>query len=205
MTAIIPQIGSKGFFQVASPWQMPDNSVYECIAIRDFGDFTAIGEDVFELVYQPNRVPRDKFQADMAAGAKIITLASRTRPTMYIPTTYLTGYPMMDNVAYSHVVMGVSLGAIPDAMDLTFLKDQLSAVVSSVTGIMADIQVNVAPSDNYMTAAQHANWVQARQDAITNRETDLARLLKAQGTISELRQIIAQYETIMRGAGILPE
>lgn len=184
---------------------MPANSVYECIAVRDFADFTDLGVDVFDLVYKPHNVPREKYQADQVAGAKIVTLASRTRPNMYIPTTYLTGYPLMDNVAYSHVVMGISMGAIPDSMDLTYLKDQITTAVASVTGVQATVEVNVAPSDNYMTAAQHANWMQARQDAITNSETDLARLLAANARISELTQVIAQYEAFMRQNGWTPQ
>lgn len=203
--SIIPQINSTGFFQVKSPWQMPENTIYTCIAVRDFSDFTAIGENVFDLVYKPKNIPVELYQADVAAGAKIITLASRTQPTIYIPSTYLTGYPLMDNVAYSHVVLGVSLGAIPDNMDLTFLKDQMQGLVSSVIGVTPTVELNAAPSDNYMSATQHAAWLQARQEAITSRETDLARLMQANATISTLRQVIAQYEAFMRQHGWVPE
>jgi hypothetical protein len=205
MSSLIPPINSKGFFTLKSPWAMPANAVYECIAVREFADFSAIGEDLYALVYQPKSLDRTVFETDQTNDEKIITLASATKATIYVPSSYITGYPSMDNVAYSHVVASASLGALPDTLDLTFLQDQLAGVISDVIGVTTEIHLNVAPSDNYISAAQHATLEAARQDAIANRTTDRARLLEADVTIDGLRQKIAQYETFMRQQGWIPQ
>jgi hypothetical protein len=204
MTSVVPPLNSKGFFQVASPWQMPANVIYECSAIRDFIDFATINEDVFKLVYAPKDISREKYEQDRAAGAKIISLTSMTNSTIYIPSTYLTGYPLMDNVACSRVVLGVDMGAIPDSIDLNFLLTQIKAAATDVIGVEPDVRVTTAPSDNYMTANQHAQWEVARQDKIANRTTDRARWLAERQVTDQLRQTIAAYEQIMRDAGIIP-
>ncbi len=205
MSSLIPPINATGFFTLKSPWAMPPNAVYECIAVREFADFSAIGEDIYALVYQPKQLDRATYEADRNRDEKIITLASATRPTIYVPSSYLTGYPSMDNVAYSHVVVSASLGALPDSLDLTFLQDQLTGVISDVIGASTEVHVNVAPSDNYISAAQHATLEAARQDAIASRTTDRARLLEAATTIDGLRQTIAQYEAYMRQQGWIPQ
>lgn len=201
----VPPINSKGFFSLKAPWTLPANTVYECIAVREFSDFTNIGEDVFALVYEPKGLKEAEYRKDRDAGVKIITLASKSEAMVFVPSSYVLGYPSMDNVAYSHVVMSISLGAIPDALDLTFLEDQIQGTVSNVIGVTPQVHVNVAPSDNYVTATQHAQLEQARQEAIQSRKTDLARLLESQAIVSQQRQVIANYEAILRHHGLLPE
>lgn len=205
MAFLVPPINTKGFYQLKSPWSVANNVIYECIAIREFHDFTQIGADVFEMVYQPKGLDRSIYESDLAAGAKIITLQSATRPTIYVPNSYLLAYPSNDNVAYSHTVLSISLGPVADAMNLEFLQDQLSGVCSDVIGVTPTVRVHAAPSDEYISAAQHAALEQARQDAIAQRTTDRARLIAADQTISELRQVLAQYEAILRHHDLIPE
>ncbi len=205
MSSLIPPINAKGFFTLKSPWSLPANAVYECIAVREFADFTSIGEDVYSLVYEPRELERSVYEIDRNNDEKIVTLASATRPTIYVPSSYITGYPAMDNVAYSHVVVSASLGALPDQLDLTFLQDQLAGVISDVVGVTTEVHLNLAPSDSYISASQHATLEAARQDAIASRTTDRAKLIEAGSTIDGLRQTIAQYETYMRQQGWVPQ
>lgn len=205
MALLIPPLNTKGFFQLKAPWAMPANTVYECIALREFQDFINIGEDVYSLVYQPRGLTRTDYENDRQAGAKIITLSAASHAKIFVPNTYLLGYPTMDNVAYSHVVLSISLGPVADAVDLTFLQDQLQGVVSTVIGVTTStVKINAAPSDNYVTAVQHAQIEAARQNAIANRTTDLAKLLTANATIDELRQVNATYLQVIKDLGGLP-
>ena len=205
MSFLIPPINARGFYSLKAPWSTAPNTIYECIAIREVYDFTQIGTDPFELIYQPQSIERSVYDADVAAGVKILTLRSNTRPTLYVPNSYLLGFPSNDNVAYNHIVASISLGAIPDALDLTFLQDQLASATEATIGVTPEVKIHAAPSDTYVSADQHNTLEQARQDAITNMKTDRARLLEANHLIDELRQVIARYEEIMREHDLIPE
>jgi hypothetical protein len=204
MSLMTPSLHAAGLYQLASPWTIPANVIYECIAIRDFDDFVKKGEDVFTLYYQPMGLDRSVYEADRALGADIITLASATHPTIYVPSTYIVAYPFLGDIKYSHVVLSVSLGALPDAMDLTFVKAQVAAVVSDSIGVVPTVNVNVAPSTGLITQIEHQILETARQAAITNRKTDRAKLIEMQTLIDAQAQRIAGLEQIIIDAGLLP-
>lgn len=206
MTQMIPPINTRGFYELKAPFSTANNTIYECIAIREFKDYTQIGADVFGEVYAARGLDRAVYEADVAANVKIITLRSEYYPALYVPTSYINRFPSNDNVAYSHVVMSASLGPLPDTLDLTFLLDQIRGVVSSVIGVAEPmVAVHAAPSDQYISASQHATLEQARQAAISSMTTDRAQLLTERQMNDQLRGVIANYEAIMRAHGLLPE
>ena len=205
MSNLIPPINTKGFYSLKAPWSTANNTIYECIAIREFKDFTDAAADIYGLVYEPMGLAREIYEADRAAGVKILTLRSTTRPTIYVPSSYLLSYPSNDNVAYQHTVLALSLGALPVALDLQFLIDQVQGVVSSVIGIVPEIKTAAAPSDEYITAVQHAQLEQGRRAAIEELKTDYTRVIELTALVDQLRAVIVNQENILRANGLLPE
>jgi len=204
MANLVPSINTKGFWSLKSPWTTVPATVYECVAIREFSDFSNVGEDVFELVYAPQGLSRSICDQDRANGVLILSLQSETEPTIYVPNSYLLAYPNQDNVAYSHVVLSLSLGAIADSIDLSFLKIKLSDMCTDVSGIVAEVHLHKAPSDQFVSAAQHYSIEAARQSAIKETKTDRAKLIEKNALIDELRQVIADYEAIIKANNLIP-
>lgn len=204
MSLKTPALHAAGLYQLRTPWSVPANVVYECIAIRDFKDYVQKGEDVYTTFYQPMGLSEAQYQADRALGANIITLASPSNPTIYVPDTYIEAYPFLGDIKYSHVVLSVSLGVVPDKMDLTFVRSQVAAVVSDTIGVVPTVNVAVAPSTGLVTQAQHQVLETARNAAITNRKTDRARLIELQALVDAQQQRIAGLEQIIIDAGLLP-
>lgn len=180
---ITPVLHAKGLFTLATPWTTLDNRVYECIAIRAISDFVDRGQDVLSKVYTPKGLTQDHLNADIERDAKIVTLISPGVDPIYVPDTYISAAPAMDGVPYSHVLLSVSLGAIPDGMALDHLKAQVAAAVEAAFGITPQVNVHVAASTGFVNQDQHASWETARQAKITNSTTDRARLLDAQRII----------------------
>lgn len=199
-----PPLHAKGVYALKAPWAAPANVTYECIAIRSFADFTEAGHNAYTAIYVPNNLTLADYEADKAAGANIITLASKTHPTILVPDTYIDAYPSIGNVAYKMVVLSVALGPIPDTTDLTFLKDQMAGTVSDVIGVVPQVNLHVAPSTGVITPEAHTTLETARQAAITNRTTDRAKIIELQNTVDKQKQQLAEYEKILRENGHLP-
>lgn len=197
MARMTPALGAKGLFTLRTPWELPANTLYECIAIRSIDDFVDRGVDVLSKVYTPQSLGQAQLAADQAEGAKIITLTSAGRAAVYVPDTYITAFPSMDGVPYTHVLLSLSLGPIPDALDLTFLKAQLAGTVEDNFGITPEVKTHASASTGYVTQVQHEIWQAAREAAVNNRSTDRARLLDMQTLVDAQAQKIAELEQVI--------
>ena len=192
-----PPLHAKGIYQLLAPWTISATVLYECIAIRSFSDFLEKGEDVFAKIYQPKGLSQAQYDADKAAGANIITLASGSLPVIHVPDTYIAAYPTLSHVAYKSVVLSVALGPLPDATDLTFLQTQVQGVVSDVVGVTSQVQLHVLQNNDVFTEAQATSLETARQAAITNRKTDRARVLELTAEVADLQAKLATMQQII--------
>lgn len=204
MTIKTPPLHAKGLYTVTSPFALTANTIYECMAIRSFPDIVQLGIDVFKTYYEPLGLLESNYEADKAAGANIITLMSTDQPTVHVPDTYISAYPNMGNVAFNNVVLAMSIGPVPDGLDLTFLKQQLKATASDVIGLEPNISVAVAPSTGVITQTQADDLEVARQAAITNRTTDHAKLLALQGQYDTLQGQYTALVDLMKSKGYIP-
>jgi hypothetical protein len=204
MSNITPPIGAKGVYTLALPWVTVANTQYTCIAVREFQDLIQQGVDIVNVYYTPMGLSTTDYQADLAAGAKMITLAGVDQPTIYVPDSHITAYPDQSSAAYNNVVLSFSFGPLPDGLDLSFAIMQLSANASDTIGLAPTVTTHVAPTTGVITAAQALILETNRQAAITSRTTDHAKVLSQQVTIDALNAQIATLESIVIAAGLLP-
>lgn len=192
-----PPLHAKGVYTLLTPWTSVSDSLYKCIAIREFADFTNRGESVFERFYNPKGLTQVEYQADLAADAHIVTLVSDTAPTIYVPDTYISKFPDLTGVEYKRIVLSVLLGPLPDTVDLIHLKASLASAASDITGVDAEVTEHVVPYSGAISAEQHATLEAARQAAITNRTTDRATVISQQAVIDAQALRIAGLEEII--------
>lgn len=198
-----PPLHAEGRYTLRLPWVASPTTIYSCIAIRSFADIFKLGKNVLADYYAPKNLTSLEYEADSAEGAHIVTLLSREGEVIYVPDTYIESYPNMNNVAYSHVVLSVSIGALPDYIDLTFLRQQLSAVTSDVIGVAPTVKENRAPSVGAIDPLQHENLEVSRLAAITNRTTDFAKLKIELAKNQTLLEKVAMLEKIIRDKNLL--
>lgn len=204
MTAqMTPPLNAKGVYTVTMPFQLHANTLYTCKAIRSFADLIDLGVDILASYYAPVGLTKTEVDADAAAGANIITLMSATAPTVHVPDTYISGFPQMGNVAYKTVVLALTLGPIPDSLNLTFVKSEIATAASSAIGIVPTITEFLAPTTGVMSQAQADVAETARQAAITTRTTDYGKLLALQAQYAALQQQYAAMEQILITKGLL--
>lgn len=205
MPSIIPTLGMKGRYSLKEPWSAAPDTIYTCSAIRYFVDIENLGKDVYEQYYQPMDVEKSVFEDDRRNQVAIITLTSDTRAPIYVPSSYITAIPDLSHRNYHHVVLSASLGPLPDYIDLAFLQDQVSAVVSDTIGLEPDVHLSVAPMTDTVSPEQHEILETARAAAIENRTTSHAKVLELERTRSQLEQRLAIMEQILRDNELIPE
>jgi len=200
---LTPPLNAKGIYTVTAPFVLVADTIYTNKAIRSFADLIDAGVDVFQTFYTANGLTQAVYTADLNAGANIITLMSDTSPTVHLPDTYIAAFPSIDNVPYSEVILALSLGPLPDALDFSFASQQIADAASSAVGVTPTVKTFLLPTTGTMTQVQSAAAETARQAAITNRTTDYAALLALQTQYATLQSNYAVLEQMVITAGLV--
>lgn len=202
-TPMTPPLNAKGLYTVTMPFELAPNTLYTCKAIRSYADLIDAGVDIYTTVYAPLGLVQANYQADLAAGANLITLMSATSATVHVPDTYITAFPDLGIVPYSEVVLALSLTPVPDSLDLTFVKQQVANAASDAIGLTPTVTAFVVPLSGTMTKTQADAAESARQAAITNRTSDYAKLKTLQQQYAALQQQYAVLEQMVINAGLV--
>lgn len=182
-----PALFTTGIYSLRTPFTVVANILYTCQAIRSFAEMVAAGVDIYTQYYAPVGLTQPQYQADLAGGANLVTLMATGYPPIYVPDTYIDGYPQVGNVSYATVILAVSLGPIPDGLDYTFAKTQIQNDVAAITGVTPTVTEVVVPSTDVVTPQQAQNAEAARQSAITNRTSEQTKLVALQAQFNALQ------------------
>lgn len=203
-----PPLRARGRYVLASPWVANPAKLYTTVAIRGFEDLFTLGIDVYNTYYLPMGLIDGQsgfsFSAEQANKADIITLQSDDGEVIYVPDTYIQSYPNMGEVKYSHVVLSISLGPLPDQNDLTNVKAVLADQVAQVYGITPTVVEHRAASTSNPSATEHEALEAARVAAITVLETDHAKALRFQAQNVLLNQKIVALTNLLKAHHIPP-
>lgn len=201
MSSSLPPIGTKGKYVLKDPFAtLIDPAIsYTCGAIRRFKDIVNQGGVVQDQYYTLYGLSKDVYDRDVKNDEAIVTLLSDSTAPIYVPSSYIASFPSGDTVPYHRMVLSLDMGLIPDALDLTFLKSNLSNVVSDTVGVSVTINEHAAPYTETMTVAKDLELSSARDAKIKSRTTDYAQLLQLQTENARLKQTIALYESHYKG------
>lgn len=189
MASRTPPIFATGRWTLRQPFNAKVNVIYTCRAIRSFDDLEARGVDVYDAFYLPVGLGQDEYKQDRTNVANIVTLMSDTHPTIYVPDTYIKSYPDATTMPYQHVVLSMSLGAVPDTLMLDDFKDKVQQYATATLGIDSIIKEHragaLADSVDQITHQAAENNRLAR---IANNQTELARRLAQEEELRLLRE-----------------
>lgn len=199
-TNLIPTIGITGVFTLTSPFdtQLVANASYTCLAVRQLEDYLASGGDPFTQFYQPQNLSQDQYNSDIALGVCIVTLQSSSGAVLYVPSSYIASFPATGGVPYTNLILGVDLGAMPDYVDLTFLKQQIANLVKTTIGLLS-VQITtvvVSPTTN-ISSADHKTAEAARLNNITNTQTPEQQVVALTKQLQALQLQYANLESFL--------
>ena len=202
-----PPLNTTGRYITKSPWELPATLIYECIAIRSFDDIYKLGIDVYDTYYVPMGLinsPTFTFSEEKAAKANIITLRGSDGSIIYIPDTYILSFPNAGTVKYHHVILSVSVGALPEYLDLSSLHREIENLASGKIGTTVSVKEMVAPTTDQPTTENHEILEAARVGSITSYENDYTRVKKEEAKSALLQSKIDAMTAILKANGLMP-
>lgn len=201
--AILPAVHAQGSFTAKPPFDtnVKQTTFFTVEAIRTIPEMQALKLDLFKMVFEPVGVDANDYQAKLAEaiqlGACIITLTSRNASPVYVPSNYLTSFPLVDGVTYERFCIISDLGSVPPS-----LKDRLNSAVDHFNGYIkkslgiqnAVTVIGTIPTRGYVSLEQSLAWEKTRQAAITEDPSDLMRLEAVLAENAELKVYITSLE-----------
>ena len=205
-----PPIFAKGRWILRLPFIANPTKIYTCIAIRSFADVYKLGQDVYRVFYLTMGVTDGgaiaglpfNFIAERQLKPNIITLQADDGETIYVPDTFIQRFPDMGDVKYSHLVLSVSLSAVPDYLNLEEVKDAVAQTIASRFGFVPQVREHRAPSTDNPTPEQHEAIEAARLASLDLLETDAAKVAKLLGISAKKQQTIDGLVKVLRSNGI---
>lgn len=204
-TNLIPTVGSSGIWTLLAPWNvlLTQSVSYNCLAVRKLEDIIAAGGDPYQQVYAPREgsTPgslQEQYNSDLQNGTCIVTLQSSSGAVIYVPTTFIQSFPSSGGVPYTNLLLAVDLGAMPNYVDLTFLKQQFANLVKTTVGLtkVEITTVVVSPLTN-LSSSDHTTAEAARQANITNTVTPEAKVIALTAQLQAVQQAYAQLEAFL--------
>lgn len=195
ITSIIPSVGMEGYFTLKTPFdsKLIANEKYTCMAVRYIGDYLANNEDVYTTVYAENGLSQTDYDNDVLANVLIVSLKSVTGQWIYLPNTYMLGFPITNGIQYHNVMIGIALGAIPTTKDLTGLLAELKDQVYDGLGIEAELKTVQMSKPILVTYENHTQIEQVRnaRKAVTlSKSAQIKSLQNKVDSLNVLRQAL---------------
>lgn len=204
MPQLVPAMGIKGRFILAAPFDAKVllNTSYTCVAVRRLEDIVAAGEDPLALYYTANGLPQERYNQDLAERVCIVSLQASLGEWIYVPSSFITAMPDQSGVPYTVTALAVSLGAVPNALNLTYLKTQIAELVVDTLGVNTPSVHAVALSaTTNVSQGEHEALEAAREANRGETTTDRAKLLEVtqqrDAAFTRIQQLEAQIKTLL--------
>lgn len=169
-----PLIDSAGTFKLKSPYDqlLTKDTVYVCRAIRSINDYIALGENVYEKFYEPFSIEIEVYHNDLKNNVKIASLQAGIGEWIYVPCSFIEEAPNVNGVKYVSVVMGVSLGAIPDTLNMESIIEQFKEITASTVGVESEVKAVMVGHPNFISHEDHVRLEGIRNGKISSSKSD---------------------------------
>lgn len=199
---IIPSIDARGRFEALAPFDsvVKTDVYYKVEAIRNLHEMEALKLDLYELVFRPVGVTVENFPVVLKRardkGAKVLSLLDRSDVAIYVLTTYLKSWPMVDGVSYENMCAIVSFGAVPPSMKdtLALTLQHIKEYTEANIGVSVTVSLGTIPTIGYVSKDQADAYETLRKSKITDNNNDAARALKLEKDLTAAHQYIAELE-----------
>lgn len=183
---VVPFVGMAGRYSLKAPYTalVNPNVEYTCTGVISLVGAIAQGSDPWEEVYLPNGATEAAYALDKEKNHCLVTLQSGLGDVVVVPNSALMALPNADGIRYVNVMLGVSLSAIPEELDLTSLKVDVSDLVFHRLGVRSTVYPAVFGATALIDHDQHKAIEAAR---LVNIQSNLSTLtenemLKVQNT-----------------------
>jgi hypothetical protein len=202
-TAVISlALNVAGRFEASSPFDQVVNTAdyYTVQALRNFHEMEANKVDIYTLVFAPVGVSIDDYPTVLSraktAGATVAVLMDNTNSPVYVVTSYLTSFPLIDGVSYERMCIIADCGSVPATMSTTLAQavEHFGQYLLDVMGVTSTVNLGTIPTIGYVTADQATAYETTRLSLIKDGTSDLAQIRTLNATTATQTTYIAQLE-----------
>lgn len=190
-------MGMRGSFALLSPFNIDSDVEYTISGIYSFTEVRLRGMVPFKLAYEQHGLQQSHADTDEQNGCVIVRLSSLGGDEVYVSNHYIKSIPSNDTIGYQHVVLGVSLGALPDTIDVAHMQEAVAGLLSDYLGYEPETFIGAQPTTGVITVTQHKQLETARAAGIANRLSLRGQYLKQVKINAELQQRIADLEAMV--------
>lgn len=199
---IIPALRVTGRFEAMEPFSRVINPMasYTVEAIRTVGEMQGLNINIYQRVFAPLGVDQATYLTMLDqivnAGGVIITLIPRKGAPIYVASTYLKSFPLVDGFLYERMVVVSDLGALSSDMQPA-LEEAITHFHDWILqhyGIQSSVKIGTVPVIGYVSQFEHETMETARKNRITDNQGDLAKNLSMENTIASQQAYIKELE-----------
>jgi hypothetical protein len=197
---IVPSIGASGLYTLLTPFDtaLTPNTEYTCQSIRLLSDIVAGGEDPYSLYYQGKSISEASYETDLAAGVSIITLQSVVGDLVSVPSSYLAAYPSSTGINYRAMMIAVSLGAVPDTLDVSAVQTEIEQLVYGYLGVKVATKLVAVSKPQMLDQDTHATLEAIRKNQASVNLSSYAQVAQLQATVTTLQNRITDLEAFIK-------
>lgn len=199
---IIPALRVTGRFEALAPFDRVINYMasYTVEAIRTVGEMQGLNINIYQRVFQPLGIDQATYLTMLndivAAGGVIITLIPRVGAPVYVVSTYLKSFPLVDGFIYERMVVVSDLGALSSNM-APALEEAFTHFHDWILqhyGIQSTVKLGTVPVIGYVSQFEHETMETARKNRITDQQSDLAKNIALEKQVASQLAYIQELE-----------
>lgn len=206
-TNVIPQLYAKGSFEAFPPFDSVVNpsAFYTVQSTATPAQMLAKKVDLFKTVWGPAGASEIDYQRQLTIlqnlDGAIIILSSKNAPDVYIPSTHIKSYPLVDGVIYEHLCIITDCGVVPPDF-----KDVLNSAIDHFNNYMKDhyglanprTTLGTIQTRGYVPREQAKAWENTRQQQIKANPSDLIVLNKTLAINAQQAAYITELENALK-------
>lgn len=204
-TYIVPTIGTSGVFQLKAPFDtdLTAGVAYFCLSIRTLSDILGEGKDPLAAYYTPKGLSEEKYLADLSDGVSIVGLQSGSGDWVYVPSSYVASYPNGSGVPYTAMMIAVSLGAVPDELNLSALQQAIIETCQDVSGLIAVTRAVAVSKTQLIDDAKHETLETIRINRSTTDASSAVHIANLENQLQLATAKITNLENFIVQRGLI--
>lgn len=192
-----PVYQAVGIYEVITPFTVADGVSYICESIEGYEALIAEGIDIYSKFYQPHGIDQAIYLTDLKNNESIVTLLADGQSPLVLPTSYILSVPDTKAVSYHQTFISISLGALPDGLNLQPTILHLKEIVDNNLGVTTQVKPLVGPITDHVDFKAHGDLETARLSNIAYRNTPSRDLKDALARIVELEDRVSMLQNAL--------
>lgn len=198
---LFPRVRLKGLFTFSAPFDSYSGIEMEVIADKTIGYYSSVGRDLLEDLYMANGLTADVFETHRTVGVRILTFRYMDSLTVDIPSFYITKIPN-DVLGFKWFQFVVSLGILPETIDLTRVQESVAQVLLSDMGITTEVLLSTSEITGSVNVEDLEVQEQVRKNAVQNASTLLKDKMALEQQVENLKGQVDHLMNIIYDADI---